>query len=136
IRAAPMNWDPRDDEFLRALEKARAGRGDRSPATPVVRFFAVALIGFAATSAALWFGPGAVAYVKGLSWPSFRVAQRPNAPRFRPWSLPELKPVWDTSKGSMLQGPSLPPLNIPRVDGIGNPNAGGGFNARGFGARR
>jgi hypothetical protein len=131
-----MKWDPRDDEFLRDLEKARAGRGDRSPATQVVRFLAVALIGFAATSAALWFGPGAVAYVKGLSWPSFRVVQKLKAPRWRPWSLPEFKPAWNISKAPMLQGPSVPPLNFPRVDGIGNPNAGGGFNARGFGVRR
>jgi hypothetical protein len=124
--------DPLVDEPPPTGKKGPAGREVQSPPSQVIWFVAMTLIGFSATCAALWFGPGTVEYVKDLSGPSPRVAKNSEGARkSNPWSVPEVKPVWDASKTPIYQPPSLPSVGFPqgkRISGAG----GGGTNGFSF----
>jgi hypothetical protein len=87
----------------------------------------IALIGFAATTAAMQFGPEAVEYVRELArqfptWPP----KSGGAPKIKPWAMPEFKPVWDTSKPPIVQPPSFRKFNFPQGNGMPARNYGGG----------
>jgi hypothetical protein len=128
-----MERDLLGDEPPPTGKKAPPGPDGGSPATRVVCLVALAVIGFSVTSAALWFGPRAVEYVKELSAPSPRVAKKSgDATRLNFRRVPELKPLWDTSQLPALRGPSVPSMSFPQGNGIGNPNAAGGSGTRGF----
>jgi hypothetical protein len=118
-------------------KKAPSGPDIGSPATQVVWLVALAVIGFSVTSAAMWFGPRAVEYVKELSAPSPRVAKKSgDATRLSPWRVPEFKPLWDPSHPPAFQAPPVPSMSFPQDNGNWNPNAGGGSGMRGFSMHR
>jgi hypothetical protein len=132
-----MERDLLADEPPPTGKKAPPGPDVGSPATQVVSLVAVAVIGFSVTSAAMWFGPRVVEYVKELSAPSPQVAKKSgDATRSNPLRMPEFKPLWDTSQPPVLQGPSVPSVSFPQGNGIWNPNPARGSGTRGFNMHR
>jgi hypothetical protein len=127
-----MRPDFLTDTFPPAETKAPAGRVAGSPATGLTWFLAVAFIGFAVTSAVIWFGPGAVDYVKDLRWPSFEFARKSKSPSR--WKSPiqaQYDRVRDAVSSPGYSPPTMPPMNFPRVDHIPAPNTHGGIRSVG-----
>jgi hypothetical protein len=86
----------------------------------------IVLIGFAATSAAMRFGPEAIDYVRELASAVADKAPKFGGPReLKPLPLPEFKPAFDFSKTQVVQPPSFPQFTIPRGNGMPFPNPGG-----------
>ena len=122
-----MGPDFLDDEFLLAGKKAPAAREARSPMGQLGWLFAVALVGFAATSAALWFGPGAVEYLR-------EVGSRSSAPapKSAPGTVPQSRPVWVSENPIVIQPPPIPQFNIRQGYGFPTPPSGRGTSFSGF----
>jgi hypothetical protein len=135
-----MEPHPLADELPLTGKKAYAARDADSTLTRWAWLLALVFVGFLATSAAIRFGPRAVEYVGDLARlarPTFGAKTGPGvAPRFNPWALPELRPVWDTSNSPVFQPPSIPQFNIPQGQGFSAPYPGGGVRSSGFTIRR
>src|SRR5437868_8798572 len=97
------------DELPLTEEKARAAREARSQRIPLGWLFAVALIGFSATSAAIWFGPRAVEYLREVASRSPEIT-----PKSAPGTGPQFKPVWISETPLIIQPPSIPQFTIPQ----------------------
>src|SRR5262249_15809151 len=110
-----------DDEIPLVGKEAHAAREARSPLVQLGWLFAVALIGFATTSAAMWFGPGAVEYLREAA---SRFADP--APKSTPKTVPHPKPVWFSGNPIVIQPPSIPQFSIPHGHGFATPSRGGG----------
>ncbi len=115
------------DELPFLGEKGRAAREARSPMISLGWLSAVALVGFAATSAAIQFGPGAVEYLKELASRSFEVA-----PNSAPATVPKFQPFWVSENPPVASPPSIQRFNIPQGNGFAIPSPGGRVNASGF----
>jgi hypothetical protein len=104
------------DEIPLAGKKAHAAREARSPLVQLGWLFVVVLIGFAATSAAMGFGPGALEYLR-------EIASRPSdrAPKSAPGTLPNSNPVWVSGNPQVIQPPPVRQFNIPQGNGFSTP---------------
>jgi hypothetical protein len=132
-----MEPDLLADEPLLTGKKAHEAREARSPRNQFTVVFAVAFVGFAVTSVALWFGPRAVQYVREFAGPFSGVAPKSrDAPKSNPWAIPDFKPVWDSEKSLVIRPPSTPQFNIPQGNGFSAPRRGRGVNSSGFGIHR
>jgi len=108
-------------------KKARRARQARSPRAQFAWLVGVALIGFSATSASMWYGPEAVEYVRGLAGELAGQAQKTRgALRFNPLAMPAFKRALDNSKTPLIPPPSYPQFTTPWANGMPVPNPGGG----------
>jgi hypothetical protein len=126
-----MEPDLLADELPLTEDKAHAAREARSPMIPLGWLFAVALIGFSATSAAIWFGPTAVEYLREVASRSSEIA-----PKSAPGTVPQFKPVWVSETPLIIQPPSIPQFNIPQGNGLSPSSPGGGASFSNFTIRR
>ena|SRR5438552_2325806 len=115
------------DELPLTEEKARAAREARSPMIQLGWLFALTLIGFSATSAAIRFGPRAVEYLREVASRSSDVA-----PRSAPGTVPNFQPVWISGNPPDIHPPSISQFNIPQGNGFSAPYPGGGARSSGF----
>jgi hypothetical protein len=122
-----MEPDLLADEIPLSEKKVHAAREARSPLIQVGWLFAMALLGFAATSAAIWFGPKAVEYLREVASRSSDIA-----PKSAPGTAPKFKPVWVSGNPPVIQPPSIPQFNIPQGSGFSAPYPGGGVGSSRF----
>jgi hypothetical protein len=85
--------------------------------------FAVTLIGFAATSAALWYGPGAMEYLRDVA---SRSSDR--AAKSSPETAPPSKAFWVPQQPVVIQPPPIPQFSIPQGNGFPSLGRGAGFS--------
>ena len=104
------------DELPLVGKKAHATREARSPMFQLCWLFALALIGFAATGAAMWFGPGALEYLREVA---SRSSNR--APKSAPGTVPNSNPVWVSGNPQVIQPPPIRQFNIPQGNGFSTP---------------
>jgi hypothetical protein len=122
-----MRPDFFSDDFPPAVSKAHAAREARSPLAQFGWLLAVALIGFAATSAALWFGPGAMEYLREVA---SRSSDR--APKSSPETAPEPRPFWVSQNPVIIQPPPIRQFSFPQGNGFPAPSPGRGATFSGF----
>jgi hypothetical protein len=134
-----MGRDPFSDDAPPIGKRGSASRGVGSPASRAARFVGAALLGFAVTSAFVWFGPAALDSLRDLSWPSFGVDRKPDrAPR---WKSP-IRAEFDraikavNSPLPINQSPSIPTIQVGPLIPSPAPNASGGAMPGGYRIRR
>jgi hypothetical protein len=104
--------------------KARRARSPKAQFACLVGF---ALIGFSATSAAIWFGPTAVEYARDLAGSFAAKVSKWTSPReSTPWRLPDIKSTFEFTKSQVVQPPTFPQFTIPKGNGMPVPSPGGG----------
>ena len=118
-----MGPDPLADELPLTLtpEKTHAAREARSPRTQLAWLFAVTLIGFSVTNAAIWFGPRTVGYLREVASRSSDVG-----PKSGPTTVLKFKPVWNSENPPIIYPPSIPQFNIHQGNGFSAPSSGRG----------
>jgi hypothetical protein len=122
-----MKLDLLADDLPLTAEKARAAREARSPMAQLGWLVAVALIGFSGTSAAIWFGPRAVEYLREVASRSSAVA-----PKTAARTVPNPQPFWVSGNPLVIQPPSIPQFNLPQWNGLSAPFPGGGGSSSRF----
>jgi hypothetical protein len=125
-----MEPDLLDGEPLLTGKKAHEVREASSPMRQLGWLFAIAFIGFAATTTALWFGPSAVEYVREFAAPFTGDASKSgDAPKSNPWGIRDfnLKLLGDPQKPVVLRPPSIPQFTIPQGNGFSAPQSGSSF---------
>jgi hypothetical protein len=114
------------DFFAEGFGVPKRARAARSPMARFALLIGIALIGFAATSAAMRFGPDAIDYVRELASAVANKAPKFSGPReLKPLPLPEFKPAFDFSKIQAIPPPSFPQFTIPRGNRMPFPSPGG-----------
>ena len=132
-----MEWDLLADEPPPTGKKAATGRDEESAAARVVWFLALTVLGFSATSAALWYGPRARDYLKNPSNPAPGVDKKPEGGRTsNPLHVRPIGPMWDASQTPGVRVSPVPPFDFSRGNGDGNPNLHGGSRTQGFSIHR
>jgi len=125
-----MAQDFFNNDFPLAETKAR---GARSPMAQFAWLVGFALIGFAATSAAIGFGPMAVESVRDLADSfSAKVSKSMSPRKSTPLRLPDIRSTFEFTKSQIIQPPTLPEFTIPQGNGMPFPSPGGG--GRSFGS--
>ena len=108
-------------------KKARRARQARSPRAQFAWLVGVALIGFSATSAAIWFGPMAVESVRDLAGSFAAKVSKSMSPReSTPLRLPDIRSTFEFTKSQIIQPPTIPRFTIPQGNGMAVPSPGGG----------
>jgi hypothetical protein len=122
-----MRPDFLSDDFPPAVNKGDTAREARSPMAQFGWLFAVALIGFAATSAAVWFGPGAMEYLREVA---SRSSDR--APTSQPGTASPSNPFWVSQNPVIIQPPPIRQFSFPQGNGFPARSPGRGASFSGF----
>jgi hypothetical protein len=108
------------DEFPLPGKKAHAPRGSRSLTVQLGWLLIVALIGFSATSVAVWFGSDIVEYCREFASRSSEIAPKPEHR-----AVPQVDPLGISGRPLVIQPPSIPQFNL-QGNGFRSPSPGGG----------